>query len=210
MGVPQDATEEDASSDQAGDRSVQLVWALHTLVDTNKANQHLLQAAGGLHFLVHLLAKASPPSQAYPTPAPLSGPSPTSGMDSPKATRSLDQIEPGSSSGPLHTSRPYAGCSEQPQLATALLWLMGSAAADAASNQSQLHHAGAVQLLLHQMRWSRVPGVVQDSMWALGHLVKGCTDIQSEVQLQVRLRLHSAHIQPLLLCAFSHLNYPWT
>lgn len=64
---------------------------------------------------------------------------------------------------------------------------MGSAAADVPPNQTALHEAGAVQLLLHEMQWSEVAGVVQGSMFALGSLVKGNTDAQSVVERQVKI-----------------------
>ncbi len=67
----QEATEADLDSEKAGHTVLQLVWALHALVDTNRANLLSLQAAGGIQLLVHLLAQASPqpPLTGPPTPS---------------------------------------------------------------------------------------------------------------------------------------------
>lgn len=79
----------------------------------------------------------------------------------------------------------YLQTAHQSQLATALVWLVGSAAADLPANQLALHQAGAVYWLLHQMQWSRSSALVTGAMWALASLAKDNADVQSEVQLQV-------------------------
>ncbi len=94
-------------------------------------------------------------------------------------------IEASVRGGPSGNTAQNVAHTEQAQLATALVWLMGSVAADVPPNQHALHEAGAVQLLLHEIQSNKVPGVVQGSMFALGSVVKGNTDIQSEVELQV-------------------------
>ena len=122
-------------------------------------------------------------------------------MDLAQSMSGSAQLETSTSDGQVGSTAFSTGQTEQPQLATALVWLMGSAAADAPANQSALHQAGAVRLLLDQVQRSGVPGVVQGSMWALGNLVKGNVDIQSEVELQVRL--HSQACVSGLYCPIS-------
>lgn len=107
-------------------------------------------------------------------------------------------IEASTRGGPLGNNAQYAAHKEQAQLATALMWLVGSVAAHVPPNQDALHEAGAVQLLLYEIQSSKVPGVVQGSMFALGSLVKGNTDIQSEVELQVSVTTAKCHKQALL------------
>ena len=187
----------ETESEGAANTIIQLVWAIHALIDSNKANQLSLQAAGGIQLVIHLLAQASPvpPSQALLPPSAHPSPTPTVSMGFSQLV--TDQLQLQSqlqldSSSQLDTKMLREEHTQQPHLATALVWLMGSAAADVPANQSALHQAGAVQLLVHQMQWSGIPGVVQGSMWALGNLAKGCVDIQTEVELQVRLHSPSA------------------
>ena len=163
----------------------QLIWALHALIDTNKANQLSFQAAGGIPLVIQLLAevRTSSPSQA-PPPLPDSGLNPRSSMDLGQSF-GPSPIEPSARGGPSGSTAQSIAHTEQARLATALVCLVGTVAADVPPNQHALHEAGAVQLLLHKIQCSKVPGVVQGSMFALGSLVKGNTDIQSEVELQV-------------------------
>lgn len=65
------------------------------------------------------------------------------------------------------------------------VWLMGAAASDAPANQAALHQQGAVPLLLHQLQWGRDTGLAQGALWALGSLVKGNVDLQTEIEAQV-------------------------
>ncbi len=175
-----------------------LVWALHALLDNNKANQLSFQAAGGIPLLIQLLAQVSKysPSQA-PPPLPDTGVNPTSSLDLGQSF-GPSPIEPSARGGPSGNTAQSAAQTEQAQLATALVWLVGSVAADVPPNQHALHEAGAVQLLLHEIQFNKVPGVVQGSMFALGSLVKGNTDIQSEVELQVSVTSAKCRKQALV------------
>ena len=175
-----------------------LVWALHDLINTNKANQLSFQAAGGIHLLIQLLVQVSStsPSQA-PPPFPDSGLTPTSSMDLGQSF-GPSPVEPSARGGPSGNTAQSIAHTEQAQLATALVWLVGSVAADVPPNQKTLHEAGAVQLLLHEIQFNKVPGVVQGSMFALGSLVKGNTDIQSEVELQVGVTTAKCRTQALV------------
>ena len=65
------------------------------------------------------------------------------------------------------------------------VWLLGAAALDAPANQAALHEQGAVLLLLHQLQWGRETGLAQGALWALGCLVKGNVDLQTEIEAQV-------------------------
>lgn len=56
---------------------------------------------------------------------------------------------------------------------------------DAPANQAALHEQGAVLLLLHQLQWGRETGLAQGALWALGCLVKGNVDLQTEIELKV-------------------------
>ncbi len=182
-----------------------LVWALHALIDTNRANQLSFQAAGGIHLLIQLLVQVSStsPSQA-PPPPPSDSDNPTSSMDFCHSfVPSL--LEPSASGDPSGNNAQDVAHTEQAQLATALVWLMGSAAADVPPNQTALHEAGAVQLLLHEMQWSEVAGVVQGSMFALGSLVKGNTDAQSEVERQVSIETVFCSMPQPSSCVFRAL-----
>ncbi len=183
-----------------------LVWALHALVDTNRANQLSFQAAGGIHLLIQLLVQVSStsPSQAAPPLPSDSGLTPTSSVDlGHSSVPSL--LEPSASGEPSGNTAQGVAHTEQAQLATALVWLMGSAAADVPPNQTALHEAGAVQLLLHEMQWSEVAGVVQGSMFALGSLVKGNTDAQSEVERQVSIETVFCSMPQPSSCVFRAL-----
>ena len=187
LSFTQDAVEVDPESDEGASTTTRLVWALHALVDSNTVNQLSFQAAGGIQLLIRLLAQArlQAPSQAPPPPSshPSSPTAASSTYLSPSHIQS--QLERTISGGLLDSTVQSTDHREQPQLTTALVWLMGSAAADAPANQSALQQTGAVHLLLDHMQSGRVLGVVQGSMFALGNLVKGNTDIQSEVQAQV-------------------------
>ncbi|KAL0024042.1 hypothetical protein WJX77_011314 [Trebouxia sp. C0004] len=192
----QDVSEAEADSKHTSDTESRLVWALHALIDTDRTNQLSFQAAGGIHLLIQLLVQVSStsPSPAPPPPPSDSGLAPTSSVDLGHSfVPSL--LEPSTSGDPSGTIAQGVAHTEQAQLATALLWLMGSAAADAPPNQTALHEAGAVQLLLHEIQWSEVAGVVQGSMFAMGSLVKGNTDIQSEVELQGGIQMLVAHLR---------------
>lgn len=175
-----------------------LVWALHALIDSNKANQLSFQAASGIPLLIQLLAqvRTSSPSQA-PPPLTDSGLTPTSSMNLSHSFGPLP-IEASARGGPSGNTAQNVAHTEQAQLATALVWLVGSVAADVPPNQHALHEAGAVQLLLHEIQSNKVPGVVQGSMFALGSVVKGNTDIQSEVELQVSVTTAQCRKQALV------------
>ena len=135
-------------------------------------------------MLVSYLAQAStePSSQVLPPP-----PSQIPADRTDNHTRAAHPGEHAQSDFASSLSHPtaYLQTAHQSQLATALVWMIGSAAADLPANQLALHQAGAVFWLLHQMQWSQSSALVTGAMWALASLAKDNADVQSEVQLQV-------------------------
>lgn len=81
---------------------------------------------------------------------------------------------------------------------------MGVAASDAPANQAALYQQGAVQLLLHQLQWGRATALADGSLWALGCLVKGNVDIQTETEAQVKRTLSC--VTPSVSCALRGMH----
>ncbi|KAL0054103.1 hypothetical protein WJX82_003853 [Trebouxia sp. C0006] len=55
----QDVSGAEADSEHMNNTMTRLVWALHALINTNRANQLSFQAAGGIHLLIQLLVQVS-------------------------------------------------------------------------------------------------------------------------------------------------------
>ena len=182
--VTQDTAATAAEPSDAGSTAIQLVWALYSTVDGHRANQLALQTAGGLPVIVSFLAQAStkPSSQVLPPP-PSHTSADTTDNHTP-ATYPSEQAQP-DLAGSLSHASTHIQTADQSQLATALVWLISSAAAGLPANQLALHQAGAAYWLLHQMQWSQSSAAVTGSLWALATLARDNTDVQSEVQLQV-------------------------
>ena len=202
----QDTAAAAADSAETASTALQLVWALHAIVDGHTANQQALQAAGGLPLITSLLAQASTQPSAETLPLPPSHATPdTPAADPTQPVQAAEHAQ--SERGGGHTTVDNQAAN-QAQLVHALVWLLGSAAAGVPANQLALHQLGAVYLLLHHMQWSKSPAVVTGAMWALASLAKGSADVQSEVQLQVWFQLlisSSWHgMMPVLVCLPSH------
>ena len=182
--VMQETAATAAEPSDAGSTVIQLVWALYSTVDGHKANQLALQTADGLPVMVSFLAQAStdPSLQVLPPPPSHMSPDTTDSHAQPSHPGEHAQSD---IAGGLSDTATYIQTADQSQLATALVWLIGSAAAGLPANQLALHQAGAVYWLLHQMQWSQCSAAVTGSMWALASLARDNADVQSEVQLQV-------------------------
>ena len=161
------------------------MWALHATVDGHRANQLALQTVGGLPMLVSLLAQAStdPSAQVLPPTPSQTSSDPTA--NHPPAFHPSDNAPPDLEGRHGDSAATHSQTADQSQLATALVWLIGSAAAHLPANQLALHQAGAVYWLLHQVQWSQAPAAVTGAMWALASLAKDHAEVQAEVQLQV-------------------------
>lgn len=190
--------------------AIQLVWALHATVDGHRANQLALHSVGGLPMLVSLLARASTEPSAQVLP-----PTPSQTFSDPTANHTQafylsDSAQPDSEGRHSGSAATYSQTADQSQLATALVWLIGSAAAHLPANQLALHQAGAVYWLLHQIQWSQASAAVTGAMWALASLTKDHAEVQSEVQLQVPfwMQCDSAQQASLLLAAHSTTSSP--
>lgn len=181
----QDTASTAAEPEDADNTAIQLVWALHATVDGHKSNQLALQTVGGLPMLVSLLARAStePSAQVLP-PTPSQTPSDPVANHT-QAFQHSDNAQSDLEGRHGDSAETYSQTADQSQLATALVWLIGSAAAHLPANQLALHQAGAVYWLLHQIQWSQVSAAVTGAMWALASLAKHHADVQAEVQLQV-------------------------
>ena len=184
--VKQDTAATAAEPSDADSTAVQLVWALYSTVDGHKANQLALQTAGGLPVMVSFLAQASTSPSSQFLPPPPSHLSPDTTESHAQATHPSEHAQ-SDLTGSLSNTTSYIQTADQSQLATALVWLIGSAAAGLPANQLALHQAGAVYWLLHQMQWSQCSAAMTGSMWALASLARDNADVQSEVQLQVLL-----------------------
>ena len=163
----------------AGEAILQQVWALHALIDGNRENQLVLQAAGGAQILVGL-------AQACLQPAAVDLPL----SPSHSALNSSSQSDPNMQGDSYRTHSSSAArrqTTEQLQLMTALVEVIGCLAADVFGNQQALHEAGAVPLLLHQIQWSSGNEAMDASMWALGTMAKDNADAKADVQLQVAI-----------------------
>lgn len=171
------ATTEGQDADSSASK---LVWALNALIDSNKVNQLSLQAAGGLHISVSLLAQAC--LQLTPCVSPRHSVSDECSDPQPMF-QSSQCVQPSLVSSQTDT-RPCGELLEQQELASALVWLISSAAAGVPANQNALHQAGAVHLLLHQLRWSRLSAATNGALWALGSMAEDNPDVQADVQLQ--------------------------
>ena len=180
----QDTATTAAEPSDAGRTAIQLVWALYSIVDGHKSNQLALQSAGGLPVIVSCLAQASTDPSSQVLPPPPSHTSPDRTDTHTQATHPGEHAQSDFASSLSHAAA-YLQTADQSQLATALVWLIGSAAAGLPANQLALYQAGAVYWLLHQMQWSHSSAVVTGAMWALATLARDNADVQSEVQLQV-------------------------
>lgn len=136
-------------------------------------------------MLVSLLAQAStdPSAQVLPPTPSQTSSDPTA--NHPPAFHPSDNAPPDLEGRHGDSAATHSQTADQSQLATALVWLIGSAAAHLPANQLALHQAGAVYWLLHQVQWSQAPAAVTGAMWALASLAKDHAEVQAEVQLQV-------------------------
>ena len=180
----QDTAATAAEPSEADSTAIELVWAMHSVIDSNKANQLALQAAGGLPVIASLLAQASTQPSSQVLPPPPSHCPPDATADHTQSFQPSEHTQPDLASS-QRDAAIYSQDADEPQLASALLWLMGSAAEGVPSNQLALQQAGALHLLLHQMQWSKSAAAMGGAMWALASLAKDNPDVQSEVQLQV-------------------------
>ena len=140
-----------------------------------------MQAAGGPDIIVSLLAQAS----LHLTPCVTPRHSASDECSNPQQTFQSSQCAQKSLASSQADIRPCSDVLEQQELASALVWVISSAAAGAPANQNALHQAGAVRLLLHQMHCSRLSAATNGALYALGSMAEDNPDVQAEVQLQV-------------------------